>query len=288
MAITPETLLNWPFEPIEQTYTARDTMLYALGVGLGADPTDLQQIPFVYEANLQALPTMCVVLGTPGFWIKDPATGITWQKVLHGEQGFVLHKPLPTAGTVVAITRVKDLVDKGEGKGALVYVERDIREKGSGDRLATLTSTYFCRADGGFGQSTTTAPKPTPIPEREADVVCELTLDKRAGLIYRLSGDYNPIHVDPKAATAAGFPAPIFHGLGSLGVAGHAVLRAVCDYQPERLTGMTLRFTSPVYPGETLRTEIWREGDRALFRCTVVERNVVALDNGVATLKASA
>lgn len=284
MPITPDTLLNWPFAPIEQTYTARDTMLYALGVGLGTDPLDLQQIPFVYEANLQALPTMCVVLGTPGFWIKDPATGITWQKVLHGEQGFVLHKPLPASGTVVAITRVKDLVDKGEGKGALVYVERDIRDKASGEPLATLTSTYFCRADGGFGQSTTTAPKPPPIPERAPDVVDELTLDKRAGLIYRLSGDYNPIHVDPKAATAAGFSAPIFHGLGSLGVAGHAVLRSVCDYQPHRLTGMRLRFTSPVYPGETLRTEIWREGDRALFRCTVIERNVVALDNGVATL----
>lgn len=286
MAINPETLLNWPFEPVEQSYTARDTMLYALGVGLSADPLDLDQIRYTYEEGLQALPTQCVVLGTPGFWIKDPATGITWQKVLHGEQSFELHKPLPAAGTVVAQNRVRDLVDKGEGKGALIYVEREIREKDSGDKLATLTSTYFCRADGGFGHSTTTAPKPVVIPQREPDQVCALQIDKRAGLIYRLSGDYNPIHADPRAAQAAGFPAPIFHGLGSLGVAGHAILRSACDYDPTRMQSMSLRFTSPVYPGETLVTSIWREGDDALFRCTVAERDVVALDNGVARIGA--
>lgn len=286
MAIDPNTLLNWPFKPIEHTYTARDTMLYALGVGLGADPLDRQQLPFVYEAELRALPTFCVVLGTPGFWVKDPATGITWQKMLHGEQGFVLHRPLPPAGTVVAVTRVTDLVDKGEGKGALVYVERDIRNKDDGLPLATLSSTYFCRADGGFGMSTTTAPKPTPIPQREPDRVFTQRIDPRAGLIYRLSGDYNPIHVDPDVAQAAGFKAPIFHGLGTLGVAGHALLRELCDYRQERLTGMKLRFTAPVYPGETLKTEIWREADHAQFRCSVVERDVVALDNGLANISA--
>lgn len=282
--IDPDKLLNWPFPEIEQTYTARDSMLYALGVGLNADPTDLKQLAFTYEDGLKALPTQCVVLGTPGFWIKDPASGITWQKVLHGEQSFVLHRPLPAAATVVAVNRVKDLVDKGEGKGALIYVEREIREKSSGDRLATLTSTYFCRADGGFGRSTTEAVKPPKVPEREADSVVDLKIDPRAGLIYRLSGDYNPIHADPRAAAAAGFKAPIFHGLGSLGVAGHAILRSVCDYEPSRLTGLSLRFTAPVYPGETLRTSIWREDGKAFFRCEVVERAIVALDSGVATL----
>jgi acyl dehydratase len=286
MAIDPKTLLNWPFKPIEHTYTARDTMLYALGVGLGADPLDRQQLPFVYEADLRALPTFCVVLGTPGFWVKDPATGITWQKMLHGEQGFVLHRPLPAAGTIVAVTRVTGLVDKGADKGALVYVERDIRSKDDGTPLATLSSTYFCRADGGFGVSTTTAPKPAPIPAREPDRVFAQRIDPRAGLIYRLSGDYNPIHVDPAVATAAGFDAPIFHGLGTLGVAGHAVLRTLCDYRSERLTGMKLRFTAPVYPGETLKTEIWQEPDQAQFRCSVVERGVVVLDNGEATVAA--
>lgn len=285
MAIDPDRLLAWPFQPIEQTYTARDSMLYALGVGLNDDPMDLKQLAFTYEDGLKALPSMCVVLGTPGFWIKDPASGITWQKVLHGEQSFALHKPLPAAATVVAINRVRDLVDKGEGKGALIYVEREIVEKQSGDRLATLTSTYFCRADGGFGRSTTQAPKPPAIPDRAPDEVVDLAIDKRAGLIYRLSGDYNPIHADPRAATQAGFKAPIFHGLGSLGVASHAILRAICDYDPTQLTGVSLRFTSPVYPGETLRTSIWRDGARAFFRCEIPERSVVVLDSGLATLR---
>lgn len=284
MAIDPDKLLAWPFPEIEQTYTARDSMLYALGVGLNTDPLDLKQLAFTYEEGLRALPTMCVVLGTPGFWIKDPASGITWQKVLHGEQGFALHKPLPVAATVVARNRVRDLVDKGEGKGALIYVEREIREKASGEKLATLTSTYFCRADGGFGRSTTEARKPAALPQRAADEVCELKIDPRAGLLYRLSGDYNPIHADPRAARSAGFQAPIFHGLGSLGVAGHAILRTVCDYDPDGFSGMSLRFTAPVYPGETLRTSIWRDGKQAYFRSEAVERATVVLDSGVATL----
>jgi len=284
VAIDPDRLLSWKFPVIEQTYSARDTVLYALGVGLSGDPLDPKQLAFTYEAGLKALPTMCVVLGTPGFWIKDPASGITWQKVLHGEQGFVLHQPLPAAATVVATNRVRDLVDKGPGKGALIYVEREILDKASGEKLATLNSTYFCRADGGFGRSTTEAPKPAAIPDRAPDTVCELAIDRRAGLIYRLSGDYNPIHADPRAAEAAGFNAPIFHGLGSLGVAGHAILKCICDYDPAQLRGIALRFTAPVYPGETLRTSIWREGDRALFRCEAVERAIVVLDNGVASL----
>ncbi len=288
MTISPDTLLNWPFPEVEQTYSARDTMLYALGVGLGLGLDDRAhdpgQLQYVFEDGLRALPSMCVVLGTPGFWIRDPACGITWQKVLHGEQGFALHRPLPAAATVVARNRVRDLVDKGAGKGALVYLEREIREKTRGDTLATLTSTYFCRADGGFGRSTTDAPRPTPLPDRAPDASCELRIDRRAGLIYRLSGDYNPIHADPRAARAAGFDAPIFHGLGSLGVATHAVLRSVCGYDASRLRGMRLRFTAPVYPGETLRTSVWRSPGQVFFRCEVVERGIVALDNGVATV----
>lgn len=282
MAIDLDTLLRWPFPEIEQTYAARDTMLYALGVGLNADPLDQRQLAFTYEEGLKALPSQCVVLGTPGFWIKDPASGITWQKVLHGEQGFRLHRPLPPAATVLAVNRVRDLVDKGEGKGALIYVEREIRDKASGEPLATLSSTYFCRADGGFGRSTTEPARPAAVPERAPDLVVDLPIDRRAGLIYRLSGDYNPIHADPRAAAAAGFKAPIFHGLGTLGVAAHAILGAVCGYAPERLRGMSLRFTAPVYPGETLRTSIWSEGGEARFRCLAAERETLVLDNGVA------
>jgi acyl dehydratase len=204
--------------------------------------------------------------------------------VLHGEQSFVLHQELPPAATVVAINRVRDVVDKGEGKGALLYVEREIRHR-TGAALATLTSTYFCRADGGFGGSTTVTRKPPVMPSRAPDAVADLPIDKRAALIYRLSGDYNPIHADPRAAEAAGFKAPIFHGLGSFGIAAHALLSTLCDYDPARLIGMSLRFTAPVYPGETLRTLMWRSGTHVFFRCEAVERSIVVLDSGLATLR---
>ena len=284
MAINPHTLLAWPFPEVEQAYTERDTMLYALGVGMGDDPQDLRQLRFIYEAELAALPSMCVVLGTPGFWIKDPASGITWQKVLHGEQSFALHRPLPPKATVLARNRVAGVLDKGEGKGALVYVERDIRDKASGDMLATLSSTYFCRADGGCGSTLDAAPAPAAIPDREADLVTTFKLDARAHLIYRLSGDYNPIHADPRAARAAGFDAPIFHGLGSLGVATQMLVRTLCDYDPARLRRLALRFTAPVFPGETMRLHVWRDGAQVRFRAEAAERGVVILDNGSAEI----
>jgi acyl dehydratase len=284
MKIDPKILKSWPFPEIEQTYSWRDSILYALGVGLSADPSNLEEMQFTYEQGLKALPTMCVTLGTPGFWIKDPKTGITWQKVLHGEQGLMLHKPIPAEADIVAINRVQDVVDKGEGRGALIYVEREISEKASGQKLASLTSTYFCRTDGGFGGGGEPRPKPPAVPDRKADAVCDIPIDKRAGLIYRLSGDYNPIHADPRAAEAGGFSAPIFHGLGSLGVAGFSILKTVCGYNPEKLKSMSLRFTAPVMPGETLRTEIWRSDSGVRFRSSIVERDVVALDSGTCTI----
>jgi acyl dehydratase len=284
MAINPDTLKAWPFPAIEQSYTERDTILYALGVGAGSNPRDRSDLRFTYEAQLAALPSMCVTLGTPGLWIKDPATGITWQKVLHGEQGFKIHAPIPTAGTVIARNRVRDVIDKGEGRGALIYVERDIEDKSTGALLASLTSTYFCRADGGFGGQTRAAPATTAIPDRSADHVVDSPIDPRAGLIYRLSGDYNPLHIDPDVAVAGGFSAPIFHGLGSLGVVTLALVEAVCSGDPSRLIGLSLRFTAPVMPGETLRTQVWMNDDAVQFRSTVAERGVVALDNGLCTV----
>lgn len=110
-------LKSWPFPDLEHRYEAKDTILYALGVGCGGDPMDRSELPFVYEEGLKALPTMAVVLGYPGFWLKDPNTGVDWRKVLHGEQGLVIHKPLPATGTVIGRTRITEIIDKGPGKG---------------------------------------------------------------------------------------------------------------------------------------------------------------------------
>jgi len=281
MAIDPDTLLNWHFEPIEHSYKFRDTILYALGVGLGADPMDEAQLPFVFEEPaLKALPTMAVVLAYPGFWIRDPGTGVDWVKILHGEQGLTLHAPLPSAATVVATTKVTSVLDKGADKGALIYSSRTIRDKATGQELATVTATAFGRGDGGFGGPSGPAPAPHILPDREPDDVCDLPTLPHAALIYRLSGDLNPLHASPAVAKAAGFERPILHGLCTYGVAGHAILKTQCGYDPAKLKSMDLRFSAPVFPGETIRTEMWRDDSVVSFRATAVERGIVVLNNG--------
>jgi acyl dehydratase len=282
MAIDYQKLRHWPFPDVEQSYRARDAMLYALGLGLGADPMDAQQLRFVYEEGLKALPTMAVVLANAGQWSKNPETGINWKLLLHGEQGLVLHKPLPAAGTVVGRTVIEEILDKGKDKGALIYSRRDITDKETGALLASLSSTSFLRGDGGFGGPTGPTKPVHQLPERAPDLVCDIATLPQAALIYRLSGDYNPLHADPEIAKAAGFPRPILHGLCTFGVAGHALLRTLCGYDPARLRRMQVRFSSPVFPGETVRTEIWREGGGSFgFRCRIVERDIVAINNGL-------
>jgi acyl dehydratase len=227
---------------------------------------------------------MAVVLAYPGFWLHNPATGVNWKKILHGEQGIVWHNPIPAAATVSGRTRVTDIIDKGAEKGSLLFSERVVRDAKTGEKLVTLTGTTVMRGDGGFGGPAKEAPKPHAIPQRAPDAMCDLTTAPNAALIYRLSGDYNPLHADPEVARSAGFPRPILHGLCSLGVAGHALLKTVAAYDPARFKSMRLRFTAPVFPGETIRTEMWIDGSHVSFRARLRERDVVVLDNGLAEI----
>lgn len=284
MAFDYDRLLNWPIPEVRQTYTRRDTMLYALGVGLGADPMDERQLAFVYEKGLQVLPTYPVVLGYPGFWMSNPETGIDAVRLVHGEQGIVLHKLPPPEGEVIGCTRVTAIVDKGEGKGMLVYTERSVTDAATGELLASMPSTTFCRGNGGFGGPTGPVPPVHALPEREPDLSITLPTLPQAALIYRLSGDYNPLHADPGVAKAARFERPILHGLCTLGVAGHALLKAA-GYEAARIASIHARFTAPVYPGETLTTDLWRDGAEWSFRTRVIERDVVVLGNGRAAIK---
>lgn len=279
-------LLDWRIPEVRHTYTRRDTLLYALGVGLGQDPLDAAQLRYVYEKDLLALPTMAVVLAYPGLWMADPATGIDCSRMLHGEQALELFAPLPVAGTVVGRTTVLDVIDKGAAKGAIVLTRREVFDAGSGTLLCRLGITSVLRGNGGFGGPDTPLPAPHALPRRAPDHVAECRTSPRAALLYRLSGDDNPLHVDPEAARAAGFERPILHGLCTFGIAGTALLFHGCDHDASRLRTMRARFTAPVFPGETLRTEIWRDGPQLGFRTTVVERGIVALDHGLATLAA--
>jgi len=285
MTIVYDKLMALEIPPAEQTYEPRDCMLYALGVGLGHDPMNEDELAFVYEKNLKVLPTMATVIGHSGSLARNPRTGIDWVKVVNGEQGFKLHRPLAAQDIVVGRTRIVEVIDKGAGKGALVLTERDISDKKTGEAIATVTQTIFCRGDGGFGGPAREAPPPHPVPARTPDAVCDLGTRPEMALIYRLNGDYNPLHAEPAAAKAAGFDRPILHGLGTFGVSGHAVLKTMCGYDSSRLMSFSGRFSAPVFPGETIRTEMWRDGPIVSFRARVVERDVVAINNGRAELK---
>lgn len=286
MAIDYEYLKNRTFPEQEQSYTSRDTILYALGIGVGADPLDNDQVRFTFEEHKEftPLPTMPVVMAGPGFWVRDPETGVNWQQVLHGEQRLTIHNPMPVAGTVIGKTYIKEIIDKGEGKGALIYVARDTYDKATGTHISTSISTTFARADGGFGGPTGPTLPVHSIPDREADHTDEVKTLPQAALIYRLSGDSNPLHASPDVAKEGGFAAPILHGLCSYGVAGWSILRTVCNGDPAKLKEFNLRFSSPVFPGETLRTEIWQDGETVSFRTKAVERDVLVLNNGFAKI----
>ena len=284
MTIVYDKLLGLQIPDSEQTYTERDTIFYALSLGLGQDPVSTDELSFVYEQDTKVLPTFPVVVAMPGFWARELDTGIDWVKVVHGEHEVVLHKPLPTRGSVVSHTRIVEVIDKGPGKGAIVISRRELNDKTNGAHYATITQTTFCRGDGGFGGPPRQAPAPHALPDRAPDAVCDLVTRPEMALIYRWNADMNPLHADPAIAKAAGFPRPILHGLATYGVSGHAILKTMCGYDPSRFRSMAVRFSAPVYPGETIRTEMWRDGTVVSFRARAVERDVLVLNNGRAEI----
>ena len=284
MAMNYEKLLSWPFEDVVESYTEKDSIIYALSLGLGFNPTDTDELKFVYEKGLETFPTMAVVMGHPGPWMTNPETGIDFVKVLHGEQHLEIHKPLPTEGSIIGRSRVVDVIDKGAEKGALIITERKLYEQTSGDLLNTQSSTIFARGNGGFGGPVTSGPVPHSLPDREPDIVVDIPTSTQAALLYRLNGDYNPLHADPKIAEKAGFDTPILHGLASYGIAARAILKAFDIKDASKLKSFGVRFSAPVYPGETIRTDIWKDGHVASFRAMTVERGVLVLKNGRAVI----
>lgn len=284
MGLNYEQIINEVFAPVRTSYSKKDTILYALGVGVGqADPCDPQELILSFEERLEALPTMAVTLCQPGFWIMQPGLGITWKMVLHGEQRLTMYKPLPAEGEIIGQEKVEAIYDKGAGKGAIMRMSRTLTDAASGEMIGVSEATAFLRGDGGFGGSGDGAPKPHPTPERAPDVSIVLTTRPEQALIYRLSGDYNPLHIDPAVAKSGGFDRPILHGLCTYGVAGRALIRTVGAGAPSRLRRFDARFSAPVFPGETIVTDIWNEGNgKAAFRSRVQERDLVVLSNGYA------
>lgn len=269
-------------EPSEFSWTSKDSLLYALGVGAGvADPTGFE-LEFTTEnsngVTQASLPTQVVVMGggrTPGFGDFNPMF------LLHAEQQITLHQPLTPAGTAVATGRVGEIYDKG--KAALVYLETDVADA-DGNPWWSTRAGLFIGGEGGWGGDRGPA-NTWELPDRDADQVVTYPTRTDQALLYRLNGDRNPLHSDPTFAAGAGFDAPILHGLCTYGFTGRALLHAACGSDPARFAGMGGRFKSPVTPGETLEVHLWETGgdnDEVLFQTRATDDRVV-FDGGVLT-----
>jgi acyl dehydratase len=283
MPLDYEKLMRMKLDPVHHTYTRKDTMLYALGLGVGSqDPVDLNELKYVYERDLFALPTLAVTLGASAMFLADPRFGINYRMLLHAEQSLTQHKTLPVDGTLISQARFDEIYDKGAAKGAIMYMTRTLHDEASGDLLVTMRNVVFLRADGGFGGKSEGAPKPRPVPaDRPPDLTTALPGFLNQALIYRLAGDYNPLHSDPEVARSAGFERPILHGLCAYGMVGRALLKVLGGDDPKNFKSLELRFTSPVYPGEPLQLEIWKQAaGAAAFRLLAPQRNVVVEDFG--------
>jgi acyl dehydratase len=290
MAINYDEMINAKSVGLEASYSDREVMLYALGVGFMRDPMDDNELSFAYENELKVVPTFATVIprGRPGPGGSEGPLlgGVNFMLVVHGEQRLQIHKPLPPSADVVSNERVVGVYDKGKDKGALILIERVVSEKRSGDKLATLVSTIFARGDGGFGGPSEGAPEPHEIPTRAPDLSHECDTRRDQAFLYALSGDRNPLHRDPKFAKMAGFPRPILHGLCSYGTACRAVIETVAKFDPHKIVGFDVRFSKPVFPGETIVTDMWVDGNVVSYRSRLKERDAVVLSNGKCTLAA--
>lgn len=281
MTIDIDRLRSFRIPAVRQTLTPRDIAFYALSIGMGRDPLDVAQLAYVDPLRgPRVMPSMVLVVAHPGFWLGDPDSGVDPKAVLHAAQGFEILGPLPAEGEVESRTRVTEVIDKGPGRAALIFSETELCT-GAGLRFARLERTTYVRGGGGFGGPPGAPSARAAARDGPPDMTLDLGTGREQALVYRLNGDLNPLHSDPAVARASGFEAPILHGLCTMGLVTHALLRCLAGYRPEGLRAVRLKFSKPVYPGETVRTEIWKDGG---FRARVVERDAVVVDEGVADL----
>lgn len=266
--------------PVERSWTSKDALLYAVGVGAGTG-----ELPFTTEnskgISQQVLPTFAVIAGAGGAAMAA-AGDIDFTQLVHGEQAFELAGPIPVEGTVRTTSRITGIYDKV--KGAVIATESTSVDATTGEPRFTTRSSVYIRGAGGFGGDRgPSGPKHEP-PDRAPDVEISYLTSPDQALVYRLSGDRNPLHSDPEFAKMAGFPKPILHGLCTYGFTGRALLHSLCDSDPVRFTSMEGRFSKPVFPGDALTVKIWVEGNEAFFRTEA--QNDVVIDSGRATFTA--
>jgi acyl dehydratase len=282
MALNYDKLMGLKRSGDRFSYTDRETMLYAIGIGMSRDPYDEAELAYTFERQkLKTVASMATVLQRVPL-LKD--CGYDYTKVVHGEQRLTLYRPLEPEGEILVDSRVTEAYDKGPGKGAIIYTELAARSATDNAPLYTLLSTTFARGDGGFGGPNGQGPAPNEIPSRKPDLTAAAETRLDQALLYRLNGDRNPLHADPDLAKRVGFPVPILHGLCTYGTACRTILKEVAKYDHTRIRGFDVRFSSPVYPGETILTDMWIDGPVVSFRCRLKERDVTVINNGKCTL----
>ncbi|MEJ2299387.1 MAG: MaoC/PaaZ C-terminal domain-containing protein [Woeseiaceae bacterium] len=267
------------------SYTDKDSILYALSVGMGRDPVDPRELPYVCEhvESLHTMPTLATVLVPEMFPV---GLGWDYSQILHSEQRMRLFRPLPPAADLLINKRVLDVFDRGPKLGALVLLEAEGRLARDDTALFSMGCTIVARGDGDFGGPKGKGIPPHRTPRREPDLSCDIETRTDQALLYRLTGDRNPLHANPAAAAALGFDRPILHGLCTFGIACKAVLQTICEYDYTLIEEFDARFSSPVIPGDTITTDMWQDGNVVSFRCYVRERGAEVLRNGRCVLRA--
>lgn len=284
MPIDVQKALGAKLAPTTGSWNPDQVILYHLGIGAGMNkPTDRKELEYTYERYLKVLPSFAVipVFGALGGMNNIPGIDINLAMVLHGEQEIVLHRALPTSATIQNEARVAGIYDKG--KAALIVLEVATREQ-NGEPLFTNRFTIFARGEGGFGGDP--GPKAQhEVPSRAPDAVVESPTMPHQALIYRLSGDKNPLHCDPEFAQLAGFDRPILHGLCSFGIVCKAVVDTLLDGAVDRVQAYGARFSGVVFPGETIVTSMWREGNKIVIAAKTKERDTPVISNSAIQLR---
>jgi acyl dehydratase len=266
-------------------YGDREVMLYAYGIGMGADPTDERELAFVNEAAatprpLKVVPTFASVAA----WGATPGEmNLNRMMVVDGERDITFHAPLEVAAKLRVDSRVLAVFDKGKDKGAVIRHQTVLKNE-KGEALATLVASRFARGDGGFGGHSDGQPEPHPVPTRSPDKSIDISTRPDQALIYRLCGDRNPLHSDPEFARRAGFPRPILHGMCTFGITCRGILQTYADFDPSAFRRHAARFSAPVYPGETVTIDLWKDGDVISFQARVKARNAIVIRNGMTVL----
>jgi len=283
MPIDVHLALGHEMPATESSWDADQVILYHLGVGAGAVPTAPSELEYTYEGKLKVLPSFGVIPVFAAIMSVGNVPGLKFNPMLllHGGQDLQVHRKIPRSATLSSVARVAQIYDKG--KGAVVELEVESREI-DGDPLFTNTFSLFLRKEGGFGGERGPEPGNAP-PDRAPDHVVESPTLPQQALLYRLSGDKNPLHADPGFAKMGGFDRPILHGLCSYGVVCKAVVDTVCEGNVERVARYAVRFSGVVFPGETIVTSMWKEGDQVIVTATTKERGQPVLSNAAVTLR---